>query len=87
MTQLRTTAAVLFALIAYYVEGTLDKDITMYHVNPLRYGPIPRNMDTADVAGDLFFELFEVLSIPLACSDPTVPASKKPFECQNREAK
>ena len=65
--------------------GGLDKTVTMYHVNPIRFGPVPRNMDTADVVGDLFFELFEVLSIPLACDDPTVPPWEKPFECKNRE--
>merc|ERR1719401_946561 len=75
-------------MIAFYVLaiGALDEQVTMYHVNPLRFGPIPRNMDTADVTGDLFFELFEVLTIPLACSDPSVPASRKPFECRNLEA-
>ena len=66
--------------------GALDKTVTMYHVNPVRFGPIPRNTDAADVAGDLFFQLFEQLSIPLACNDPTVPASKKPFECHNLES-
>ena len=64
----------------------LDKEVVMYHVNPVRFGPIPRDMDTADVVGDLFFELFEVLTIPLACADPTIPASKKPFECRNLES-
>ena len=58
----------------------------MYHVNPRRFGPVPRNMDTADVTGDLFFELFEVLAIPLACNDPTVPSWQKPFECHNLES-
>ena len=65
--------------------GALDKTVTMYHVNPLRYGPVPRDMDAADAVGDIFFELFEVLTIPLACEDVTLPASKKPFECDNLE--
>jgi hypothetical protein len=76
----------LVMLLAHGSMSALDKAVTMYHVNPLRFGPVPRNMDTADVAGDLFFELFEVLSIPLACSDPSVPASDKPFECRNLES-
>jgi len=68
-----------------FTFGALDKTVTMYHVNPLRFGPVPRNMDAADAAGDIFFELFEVLTIPLACDDPTVPSSRKPFECRNLE--
>ena len=67
------------------IAMVLDERITMYHVSPRHFGPVPRNMDTADPAGDLFFELMEVLSIPLACSDPTVPAWKRPFECNNLE--
>ena len=73
-------------LLAAATHGTLDKTVTMYHVNPIRFGPIPRDTNTADVTGDLFFELFEVLSIPLACSDPTVPPDRKPFECRNLES-
>uniref|UniRef100_A0A7S0LIH3 Uncharacterized protein n=1 Tax=Coccolithus braarudii TaxID=221442 RepID=A0A7S0LIH3_9EUKA len=30
--------------------------------------------------------MFEQLSIPLACTDPTIPDSKKPFECKNLES-
>ena len=39
----------LFVLIAGSV-AMLDK-MTMYHVNPARFGPVPRDTDTADVAG------------------------------------
>ena len=60
----------------------LDKEVTMYHVNPLKFGPIPVNMDAADVAGDFFFQLFEVLTVPLACEKAQYP---KPFECRNLE--
>jgi len=75
----------LAVLLASASVGKLDKSVTMYHVNPLRFGPVPRNTDAADVTGDLFFELFEVLSVPLACDDPTVPSWRKPFECRNLE--
>mmetsp|Transcript_31896 Transcript_31896/g.83424 ORF Transcript_31896/g.83424 Transcript_31896/m.83424 type:complete len:227 (-) Transcript_31896:725-1405(-) len=34
----------------------------------------------------LLLEQFERLSIPLACSDPTVPPEQKPFECKNLES-
>jgi len=73
------------ALLTLAGAGVLDTTVTMYHVNPQRFGPIPRNTDAADVTGDLFFQLFEVLTVPLACSDPTVPSWRKPFECRNLE--
>ena len=59
--------------------------VTMYHVNPKHFGPIPINMDTADEAGDLFFELMEVLTVPLACTDPARDPSSS-FSCDNPEA-
>jgi hypothetical protein len=76
----------VFTVLVSAALCVLDMDLTMYHVNPVRYGPIPLNTDTADVTGDLFFELFEKLSIPLACNDPTVPAKDRPFECRNLES-
>ena len=76
------TAPLLLPLLPL---SALDKTITMYHVNPKRFGPVPRDMDAADVAGDLFFELFEVLSLPLMCTDPELPAWRKPFQCRNLE--
>ena len=74
-----------YAAMLPAILSTLDKRVTMYHVNPQHFGPIPRNMDTADAVGDIFFELFEVLSIPLACADPSIPPWRKPFECHNLE--
>ena len=32
-------------------------NITVYHVNPHKYGAKPVNMDTGDATGDLFFDL------------------------------
>ena len=42
-------------------------NITVYHVNPHSYGAIPLDMDTADEAGDKFFDLQDVLIMPLEC--------------------
>ena len=72
------------AFLASMLSLPLDKTVTMFHVNPRRFGPVPVNMDTADPPGDFFFELFEVLSIPLACSDPTLPPWKKVAACVSR---
>jgi len=66
--------------------ASLDATVTMYHVNPSRFGPVPRNTDAADALGDIFFEMFEVLTVPLACTDPTIPPEQKPFECRNLES-
>jgi len=75
----------LLATLTFGHSARLDATVTMYHVNPERFGPVPRNTDAADALGDLFFEMFEVLTVPLACSDPTVPEERKPFECKNLE--
>ena len=76
----------MLALLSLSAHAQLWKPITVYHVNPARFGPVPRNTDAADPLGDLFFEMFEVLNIPLACADPSVPPEKKPFECRNLES-
>jgi len=57
-------------------------NITVYHVNPLRYGPKPINMDTGDEAGDMFFDFHNVLIMPLQC--PNGAASG--HGCANPEA-
>ena len=65
-------------------KGRVGTDVVMYHVNPQKFGPVPLNMDTADASGDLFFELMQVLTVPLACSDPNI--TRRPFNCDNPEA-
>ena len=57
----------------------------MYHVNPRKYGPVPVNMDTGDASGDLFFELHEVLTVPLECADKNA-TNRSRFNCDNPEA-
>lgn len=58
-------------------------NITVYHVNPHKYGAIPVNMDTGDATGDLFFDLFEVMMSPLECAS----GQKTPgHSCSNPEA-
>ena len=64
-----------------------SSQLVLYHVGPRHYGPNPADSDTADAAGDFFFEMFEVISIPLACGDTDVcPGWNCPFECRNPEA-
>jgi len=76
---------IIIMLAAMSAVFASSKDVVMYHVNPQRFGPIPINMDTADEAGDMFFEMMEVLTIPLACND----SHRSPwsgFSCENPEA-
>lgn len=51
--------------------SSIDPDhainITVYHVNPKHFGPKPVNMDTGDVAGDMFFDFHNALVAPLEC--------------------
>ena len=77
--------SLLSLLPAFATQTATSEDVLMYHVNPRKYGPVPVDMDTADEAGDLFFELMEVLTVPLACSDPTRD-QRSGFECDNPEA-
>jgi len=45
----------------------LTVDLTVYHVNPLHEGVIPIDMDTADLRGDMFFDL-RSKTLPVECS-------------------
>ena len=45
-------------------------------------GAIPVNMNTGDATGDLFFDLFEVVIVPLACQQNTTGG----HSCTNPEA-
>ena len=38
---------------ALKIDPAYAKNITVYHVNPHKYGAVPVNMDTADATGDL----------------------------------
>ena len=53
---------------------------TLYHINPLSYPATPVDMDLGDVAGDLFFDIAQVL-LAFMCHD-TLP---KPSYCVNKE--
>merc|ERR550514_2128547 len=64
------------------IDPAFAKNITVYHVNPHKYGAVPLNMDTADPAGDLFFDFHNVLIMPLQC--PQGAASG--HGCTNPEA-
>jgi len=56
-------------------------DVTIYHVNQATYGTAPLNMDTADLNGDMYFDLRGV-SEPLECAHPTPSTA---HDCDNPE--
>lgn len=80
-----TTYSFLLLVLGFcYGSAQEWSRLTMYHVNPRKYGPVPVNMDTGDARGDLFFDLMQVLTVPLACADKN--ASNHPYNCKNAEA-
>jgi len=70
-------------LAAPRIDPAHAQNITVYHVNPSAAGAIPVNMDTGDAAGDLFFDLIQVILYPLACPDGTASGGHR---CENPEA-
>ena len=60
------------------------KNITVFHVNPASYGPVPINMNTGDAAGDLFFWIKSVQT-PLECAKNASQAHMNGFDCRNVE--
>lgn len=55
--------------------------LTVFHVNPLHEGVIPIDMDTADRAGDAFFDLRSKV-LPIECADNS---SWWADDCSNQE--
>ncbi len=42
------------------IDPAYARNITIYHVNPVSFGPYPINMNTADAVGDLYFDMYQV---------------------------
>eukprot|EP00729_Bicosta_minor_P000855 gene855-24429_t len=75
-------SVVLFSAAIVAVDPQYADNITVYHVNPHQYGAIPVNMDTADAAGDLFFDMHNVFLEPFQCPNGAASGS----HCSNPEA-
>lgn len=54
--QILSLGAVATQVVAQ-IDPAYAINITAYHVNPLPFGAIPYNMNTADAVGDIFFDL------------------------------
>jgi hypothetical protein len=59
-------------------------NITIYHVNPSKYGAAPRNMNTADANGDLYFDL-RSRGLPLECGPLRNTSFWSKLDCVNPE--
>lgn len=59
-------------------------NITVYHVNQANWSVAPINMNTADVRGDIYFDL-TTRDLPVECSGKNL-SKEDAFDCQNQEA-
>jgi len=71
---------VLAALLSIAVPD--QTKFTVFHVNPLHEGVVPVNMDTADLSGDIFFDL-RSKTLPIECSNAT--SAHFGSDCRNEE--
>ena len=81
-------ATVLSTAAVLAIDPKYAANITVFHVNPHKYGPIPVNMDTGDALGDMFFDMLEVIMYPLSCPNGTHTTPPSPYynPCLNPEA-
>jgi len=68
--------------LVHAIDPRFAINITVFHVNERTLGAIPVNMDTGDAAGDLFFDMYDVISAPLKCANSKHPSGV----CLNPEA-
>jgi hypothetical protein len=77
-----TVAALARAQQQPVASPLTSETLTLYHVNPQEYGPIPLEMNTADVVGDMFFDWHNVILVPLECPHGAASGG----HCSNPEA-
>ena len=78
----------MITLVAWLLLGSVAaippefaRNVTVYHVFPSQFEGPPVNMNTADIYGDMYFDLRGV-SVPLECAHPT---SSSAHDCDNPE--
>jgi hypothetical protein len=69
------------ASVASVAVTSAATNTTLYHVNPLSYPAAPVNMDLGDVAGDLFFDISQILNVYACYDKPVAPY----IICDNKE--
>ena len=66
------------------IDPPYARNITVYHVNEVNYSASPRNMNTADVDGDLYFDL-RSRGLPLECGPWRNRSFWSRLDCVNDE--
>ena len=72
----------LGALVVCAQPQASPASFPVYHVNPLHEGVFPLDMDTADLAGDAFFDLRSKV-LPIECANGT--GHHYSGDCSNQE--
>lgn len=71
------------SLAAAQISPQYARNMSLYHLHPTSAGARPVNMDTGDVAGDLYFYLDQFL-LPLECANASGDFRSE-FDCDNPE--
>lgn len=73
-------------LVALFASAALAarSNVTVYHINQLDFPGAPINMDIADLAGDVFFDILTIAS-SFACANPSGGGLAQYLVCANQE--
>jgi len=66
------------------IDSKRALNITLYHVNERNYSVSPRNMNTADINGDIYFDL-RTKGLPLECGALINTSFWSQLDCDNPE--
>ena len=55
-------------MFALFLPFTTAVNVTLFHANPLAYPVTPSNADLGDQAGQVFFNIFEIIQQAFACA-------------------
>jgi hypothetical protein len=69
--------AAVVAVATAQIPREFAKNVTVYHVNPVVYGVAPVNMNTADLLGDMYFDL-RTKALPIEVRDAPMPLQTPP---------
>jgi hypothetical protein len=84
-TRLALLAATTISLAcAARIDPAHAKNLTLYHVNPRNYSLAPVDMNTADLNGDMYFDL-RTVGLPLECGPWRNRSFWSHLDCDNPE--
>ena len=69
---------------AAQIDPLYAANVTLYHVNERNYSVTPRNMNTADINGDMYFDL-RSRGLPLECGPWRNTSFWSQLDCDNPE--